>query len=131
MKRCLTMTTINNFRNPKCLGYFSLLLLGPVLLLSATGVFAQGINEQVTVVGSYEPSIPDVSKINISPAPSESEVKLPVISYNILPVRQEVTLSPEEIPAVKLVGEPRKTLLRNYVRAGFGNYTTPYAEFWA
>ncbi len=131
MKRCLTMTTINNFRNSKCLFYFSLLVLGPVLFLSTTGVFAQGINEQVTVVGSYEPSIPDVSKINISPAPSESEVKLPVISYNISPVQQEVALSPEEIPAVKLVGEPQKTLLRNYIRAGFGNYTTPYAEFWA
>ena len=43
----------------------------------------QGINEQVTVVAAYEPSIPDVNKININPAASETEVKLPVMSYSV------------------------------------------------
>lgn len=91
----------------------------------------QGINEQVTVVAAYEPSIPDVNKININPAASETEVKLPVMSYSVTPVQMETKLSPESIPAVRLVGEPQKKLLRNYARVGFGNYTTPYAEFRA
>jgi outer membrane receptor protein involved in Fe transport len=106
-----------------------------VILLPGIGSFnllsGQGINEQVTVVAAYEPSVPDVNKININPSASETEVKLPVMSYSVTPVQMETKLSPESIPAVRLVGEPQKKLLRNYARLGFGNYTTPYAEFWA
>ncbi len=109
------------------------LLLVMLVMVSGTWnlLSGQGINEQVTVVAAYEPSIPDVNKININPAASETEVKLPVMSYSVTPVQMETKLSPESIPAVRLVGEPQKKLLRNYARLGFGNYTTPYAEFWA
>jgi len=100
-------------------------------LLLASFSFAQGINEQVTVVGAYNPVLPEVSKINASPSPDETEVKLPEMTYPLAPVQLINTLEPEPIPPVKLVGEPQQKLYRNYVRAGFGNYTTPYAEIFA
>lgn len=93
--------------------------------------FPQGINEQVTVTAAFEPSIPEATKLSISPSPDETVVKLPVMSYSVKPMQMETTLKPDNITPVKLVGEPVKKLYRNYARVGFGNYTTPYAEFFA
>lgn len=110
-------------------------LLSALLLIIAVGALnkaaGQVINEQVTVVAEYEPSIPDFNKININPAASETEVKMPEMIYSVKPSPMETKLQPEAISAVKLVGEPKKSLTRNYIRGGMGNYTTPYAELWA
>jgi hypothetical protein len=101
------------------------------LVIFNSGLYAQVINEQVTVVAAFEPTVPDANKISISPSPDETEVKLPVMNYSVNPVQMETTLKPDDISAVKLVGEPQKKLYRNYAKVGFGNYTTPYAEFFA
>ncbi|MBL7903762.1 MAG: hypothetical protein JNL22_01950 [Bacteroidales bacterium] len=106
-------------------------LLVVLLLTGSLSLSGQGINEQVTVVGAFEPVVPDASKINLSPSPDETEVKLPVMSYSVTPVQIKTNLHPDDITAVKLVGEPLKKLYRNYARVGFGNYTTPYAELYA
>lgn len=108
-----------------------LIFAGLLLFLFPGLVKAQGLNEQVTVVAAYEPAIPDVNKIMINPAASESEVKLPEMTYLIKPIQLKPVLLPEIIPAVRLVGEPQKMLYRNYARVGFGSYTSPYAEFFA
>jgi len=107
------------------------ILLAPGLFFMHHPLFGQGINEQVTVVAAFEPSVPDFNKLGISPSAKETEVKLPVMTYNVKPVQMESNLKPDDISAVKLVGEPVKKLYRNYARLGFGNYTTPYAEFFA
>ena len=108
-----------------------LIFAGLLFVLFPGLVKAQGLNEQVTVVAAYEPAIPEVNKIIVNPAASESEVKLPEMTYNIKPLQLKPVLMPETIPAVKLVGEPQKKLYRNYARAGFGSYTSPYVEFFA
>jgi hypothetical protein len=92
---------------------------------------AQTINEEVTVTAAYEPSIPDANKISIEPPESETAVPLPAMTYSNKPDQMLVTLKPESISAVKLVGEPLKKLYRNYVRAGMGTYTTPFVDFYA
>jgi hypothetical protein len=104
---------------------------GLFILVPCTLVNSQGLNEQVTVVAAYEPSIPEVNKIIINPASSETEVKLPEMTYSIRPVQLKPLLQPEVIPAVKLVSEPQKRLKRNYARVGFGTYTSPYVELFA
>lgn len=106
-------------------------LMALLFILPASVTIAQVLNEQVTVVGAYEPVIPESNKIVINPAASETEVKLPEMTYRIEPVQLKPVLTPETIPSVKLVGEPQKKLYRNYARAGFGNYTSPYLELWA
>lgn len=111
---------------------FGLIIVFSWLICLPTGILlAQGLNEQVTVVAAYEPVIPEANKIVVNPAASETEVRLPVMTYSINPVQLKPVLTPESIPAVKLVGEPQKKLTRNYARAGMGTYTSPYAEFWA
>lgn len=108
-----------------------LFFLGLFILMPCTFLNAQGLNEQVTVVAAYEPSIPEVNKIIINPASSETEVRLPEMTYSIKPVQLEPVLQPEVIPAVKLVSEPQKRLKRNYARVGLGTYTSPYLELYA
>jgi hypothetical protein len=115
--------------NPAILSASFVLAVGLVFLSS--GLYAQVINEQVTVVAAFEPTVPDANKISISPSPDETEVKIPVMTYSVNPVQMETTLKPDDISAVKLVGEPQKKLYRNYAKVGFGNYITPYAEFFA
>ncbi|NTW26376.1 MAG: hypothetical protein HGA37_16875, partial [Lentimicrobium sp.] len=117
--------------NIKTLRKSAFILLASGFIFSFNPVFSQGINEQVTVVGAFEPSVPDFNKLAISPSAKETEVKLPVMTYNVKPVQMKSNLKPDDITAVKLVGEPVKKLYRNYARLGFGNYTTPYAEFFA
>ncbi|MBV2246771.1 MAG: hypothetical protein KUL83_06385 [Lentimicrobium sp.] len=110
----------------------SLLFVAIITSLAFPGqLSAQSLNEQVTVVAAYEPSIPEVNKINANPAAEETEVKLPKLSYGITPTPLEPGFTPDVIPSVRLTGEPLERLYRNYARIGFGNYTTPYAEFWA
>lgn len=92
---------------------------------------AQVIDEQVTVTAAYEPTIPEVNKLSINPSASETEVPLPVMSYDLQPQPMETSLKPDDISAVKLVGEPQRKLYRNYARIGIGNYATPLAEFYA
>jgi outer membrane receptor protein involved in Fe transport len=109
----------------------AVLLIALGLTGIATFTRAQGINEQVTVTAAFEPTISEAAKLSISPSPDETVVKLPVMTYSVKPLQMETTLKPDNITPVKLVGEPVKKLYRNYARVGFGNYTTPYAEFFA
>jgi len=109
----------------------AVLIAALLLTCSPILTFSQGINEQVTVTAAFEPTIPETGKLSISPSPDETVVKLPVMTYSVKPLQMETTLKPDNITPVKLVGEPVKKLYRNYARVGFGNYTTPYAEFFA
>lgn len=108
----------------------SITILMLMVLLSST-ITAQVINEEVTVTAEFEPSIPDANKISIEPPDNETGVKLPVMTYNNQPDQLIVKLQPENIAAVKLVGEPQKKLYRNYAKVGLGTYTTPLIDLYA
>lgn len=92
---------------------------------------AQGIDEKVTVVAAFEPTVPEANKLGINPASSETDVPLLKMDYDLKPQPMETSLKADDITAVKLIGEPQKKLYRNYARIGFGNYATPFAEFYA
>ncbi|HLO91373.1 MAG: hypothetical protein ACM3ME_01255 [Chloroflexota bacterium] len=116
----------------RLLGSSGLALVTALLLAGITiKATAQGLNEEVTVTSAFQPSIPDANKINIEPPESETDVPMPVMTYNNKPEQMLVTLKPESISAVKLVGEPFKKLYRNYVKAGMGTYTTPFIDLYA
>jgi len=91
---------------------------------------AQTINEEVTVIGAFEPTIPDADKMSLDPPDSETDVKLPEMTYSNQPSPMMVTLKPESISSVRLIGEPLKKLYNNYVKAGFGTYTTPFLDLY-
>lgn len=107
------------------------IITASIIINGGRQLIAQTINEEVTVTAAYEPSIPDANKINIEPPESETAVPLPSMTYSNKPEQMLVSLKPESISAVKLVGEPLRKLYRNYVRAGVGTYTTPFFDLYA
>lgn len=101
------------------------------LIFATNTAVAQNINEEVTVTAEFEPSVPDANKININPPESETDITLPRMTYENRAMQTEVTLQPESIAAVRLVGEPLSKLYRNYLKVGMGMYTTPLLDFYA
>ena len=89
-------------------------------------------DEKVTVIGSYEPSISDAYKINLNPKIADTTVEKPKLSYSIAPKLFYAKYEVEPIQAAKVASDKTlDKLYKNYIRLGFGNYYTPYAEFYA
>lgn len=109
----------------------AILIVTAAFLVTITPALAQNISEQVTVTAAFEPSIPDANKINIEPPDSEANIDLPKMTYSNEAEQMMVSLKPESIAPVKLVGEPLSKLYRNYVKAGFGSYTSPLLDIYA
>jgi len=109
--------------------YLSLVLLC-VFLVSVKGQ-NNPYNEEITVVASYDPSISDAYKVLINPKIPELKLEKPDIEYEIHSDKISVGFIPDEIRPVRLKKMKDQELDRNYVKAGFGNYTSPYLEFFA
>jgi len=105
--------------------FLGLISLFPPLLM------AQGRNQEVTIVAPYQPTISDANKIDFKPVIKDSLPEIPPMDYAVLQVAPlPQVFTPEPITAVYTEIETTDTLRRNYLRAGFGNYTTPYAELF-
>lgn len=85
-------------------------------------------NESVIVVSGFDPVISDAFKINDKPIIKDTIVPAPKFEYSISPYKASTTYSPMTINPAKVTGEPLTKLYRNLIKAGFGNYTTPYLE---
>jgi hypothetical protein len=88
-------------------------------------------NEEITVIGAYDPIIPDAFKISLNPEVNDTTTTVPRMNYSVVPRDAKVQLEIEKLPAVKLVAEPLAKLYRNYVKAGVGNYNSLYGELFA
>jgi len=101
------------------------------LILSTNILLAQERNEEVTIIAPYKPTIIAADKINFQPRIHDQESTMPTVQYITQSRLFETSVNPKPIEASKKPGDPKKKLLRNLIRAGFGNYTTPYFEFFA
>ena len=90
-----------------------------------------GYNEQVTIIAPFQPSISDARKIPMNPSLDPEIPEKRDVSYNISPQKIEVDFEPEKMKAVRVKSENRKPLKTNFIKAGFGNYSTPYAELFS
>ncbi|MEZ5084057.1 MAG: hypothetical protein R2750_11505 [Bacteroidales bacterium] len=88
-------------------------------------------NDEITVVAPYQPSVEDAFKINISPQIPDENLEKPSFDYKPLNKTFQYTSELEPIEAAKIQGESISKLYKNYIRAGIGNYATPYIEFFA
>lgn len=111
-------------------------LIRPIGLLalsciSFTCIYAQApeYNEEITIIAPYQPAVNQAPKINLPPQSGETNVNLPAMDYQIMALPLQSQFQPEPIKPLKLQPEKKEKLLRNYLRLGFGNYKTPYAEF--
>ena len=95
-------------------------------------IFGQQDNlvKEVQVVRPYEPTISDAFKLNILPQVEDTIRIQPTFSYNlaIRPVTINFPINP--IPAARMVAEPLSRASQGYIKAGFGNYTSPLLEVY-
>ena len=107
----------------------SLLLLGMILALPGN-IQAQE-NEEVTIIAPYKPTVTSATKINRNPRINMGEAgTLPQVEYQIRSERVNTLVTPDKPNPSRKPGEPSKDLYRSHIRAGFGNYLTPYFELW-
>lgn len=84
--------------------------------------------EEITVIAPYEPTLPEVTKINLQPKIEASETKLPLPEILVTPVNMNVHHNIEHLQEAAPPTEKVNTIYRNHIRAGLGNYLTPYLE---
>ena len=106
-------------------------LLSCIFFFASSLLNAQGRNEEVTIIAPYQPTIIEAFKINFSPAIQAQETASPDFEYDAITRKLNTTLTLESVQPVKPAGEKAPQLKRNYLKAGFGNYLTPYLEFSA
>lgn len=104
----------------------------PVLLIMLVNInlFGQDDNlkKEVYVVRPYEPSISDAFKINLFPKVEDSLKVIPNMTYSITQRPITLNFSVNPISAARMLAEPPKNLHGTYVKIGFGNYSSPFAE---
>ncbi|MFA5417280.1 MAG: hypothetical protein WC341_02360 [Bacteroidales bacterium] len=87
--------------------------------------------EEVTIIGSFDPSINEAFKINLQPVTelSPSEEK-PTYNFEALDIVQPTEIVSDPITPVTLNPGKRETTYDNILLAGMGSLLTPYFEFF-
>lgn len=99
-------------------------------LCAALGLHAQ-IGEQYYINGIYNPTLADVSKIDLRPQPYDSILPEKEITYGLMEVKGEVPAHVDSIDAARLnIQTAQEKLYKGFVKAGFGLYTTLLAELY-
>ncbi len=107
------------------------LMMFAAILFYSVQITAQEKNEEVTIIAPYNPTLTSAQKINRNPRINLMETAtLPLLEYKISSERVYTTVAPENPKPSRVPGEPSKDLYRSHLRAGFGNYLTPYIELW-
>lgn len=101
------------------------------LALSPFGATAQERNEEVTIIAPYQPTISDALKISFSPEIRAAEIPQREFGFQYLDKQLFAPLTLEPVQPQRYSQLREDELLKNYIKAGFGNYMTPYLEFFA
>lgn len=91
--------------------------------------FAQEVDKIVFVESAFKPIVENAEKIGTMPIMLDTLKPNIDINYSVLPSRIDAKYKIKSIKPAKLVGSPLDKLYNSRVRLGFGNYTTPLAEF--
>lgn len=87
-------------------------------------------NEQVTIVGSYDPSINEAFKINNKPEASEIDFKSREFTFDFLDIKQNTEIELNPIKAAALRSGRKTNKFDNFLKAGFGSNISPYVDFY-
>ncbi len=118
------------FRNSR---FIALVFLSVSIWSSAVAVAQEEIKqiEEVTIIGDFSPKVTEANKIIKSPVVKDTSIEMPVMQYSIISIPWQMHFPVSDIQPLKNRTDPDLKYLRNYARLGFGNYTTPYLEFFA
>ena len=86
--------------------------------------------EQVSVVKDYEPSISNAIRISESPIIQEANIEKQKINYPLITKQYKTSFNVEPIAHATIKGEPLLKLNNHYIKLGFGNYNTPFGEYY-
>ena len=86
-------------------------------------------NNTVTVTSEFKPSLRNAAKINFSAGtPALDTIKLP-LTYNLPAQQLTFQYRPVSVkPAALEIDSSLPWINHQYIKAGFGNYSTPYGE---
>lgn len=103
-----------------------------IILVFPLSLFAQDDDndKRVKIFREYEPMIDDAFKVKTQPVIMDSVVKKDVVNYKISPRKLNTNIEVKPIKAAKMEGQKLSKLYPLFLKAGFGNKTTPYAELF-
>ncbi len=110
--------------------FYKVFFLFVALMVMANASFSQDEhNEQVTIVGTYDPSINQAYKINTKPTLPEFSFQTGQFEYKSLNIQQPTTITLKPIKPAAVRVDRRETVYNNYLKAGFGSRITPMIDF--
>jgi len=104
------------------------LLFFVLLMTFVVGRTQEALNKQVDVVKPYSPTISDAFKVHFMPIIDDTVKVDTRFNYFIQAVMEPVEFRVRNLNSVSLRSEKLPDLKHSYIRAGFGNYWTPFAE---
>lgn len=99
-------------------------------LLGQQGILDRDHNEQVTIIGTYDPTINQAFKINLKPELPEVVSQKPDFTFYSLDIKQPTTIEAVEIKPARISTRNKVEIYDNYVKAGFGSWFTPTLDFY-
>ena len=109
---------------------FQILLLLIAYCLLASNATAQRDTtrrQTIEITSSYKPVLRNAVKINLSASALAADTSRPRLAYDIPAQNLFFAYQPISLKPLALMQDTGLQLgVRNYVKAGFGNYTTPY-----
>lgn len=139
-KNILLHKHLNNLFSYPCWGiggfiYFPLrgkrgflLIASCLFALNSTAQRDTTKRQTIDITSSYKPVLRNAVKINLSATPLAADTSRPRLAYNIPAQNLFFSYQPITLKPLALMQDTGLQLgSRNYVKAGFGNFTTPYA----
>ncbi|MFA8449853.1 MAG: hypothetical protein ACEPOW_04090 [Bacteroidales bacterium] len=84
-------------------------------------------NEQVTIVGEYQPTIVDADKINVNPKLDEAKkVEVPESHFTLEAKPLNTSFELQAVKPLDIRFDKRTQTYNNFIKAGIGNYLNPY-----
>ena len=126
------MNSRNNILQLNFKGLVTLLcfLLGPLAINKG---FAQADTtkkgQTVDITSEYRPVLKNAVKINLSASPYTADTSRPRLAYSIPAQNLFFSYQPIQLKPLSLQQDTALDMgLRNYLKAGFGNFSTPYIK---
>jgi len=91
---------------------------------------AEKHHEEVTIIGTFDPSINEAFKINTKPSEELNESEKPVFDYTPLDIIHPTEIVSDPITPIAINPNRRETIYNNTLLAGMGSLLTPYLEFF-
>ena len=84
---------------------------------------------EVNITSTFKPSLKEAAKININAAPPVADTTLPRLQYNIPNQNLSFLFQPGVLKPLALdVDSGGRWPTDNYVKLGYGNFKTPFAQ---